>query len=112
MAELTIESLKDNISNMAALSDEALTNIRAIARLALYALETPSGVRDLATLADALQLIADFACVASNNIGCEADESGSDCLTDEARNRRWAAQHKCRLESDSLAVASALAGRA
>ena len=73
---IDVEKLQRTIEEMDALSQEALSHIGAIARLALMALKTPDGHRSTSTLAYALHLIWSEAGIAETNINAAADSVG------------------------------------
>jgi hypothetical protein len=109
MTQHTVESLKAHINTMDMFSQVAFTRIRAAARLALHALETPSGVNDLQSLGYALQAIADDAATGMNDINCEAERAGGHFCDDVAR-RRLSVQCQAQRSIEEKAVARALDG--
>ncbi len=111
MTQHTIESLQAHINNMDAMSQAAFTKIKAIAKLALYALETPNGVKDLESLGSALEDIAVNADMGMNDVNVEAELAGAN-FTDDAAHRRLSMQCDARRKIETLAASKALEGRA
>lgn len=68
-----VQELRDAVLAMDALSQEGLSSISAIARLALKSLESPDAYCTSEDLAGALRAIWHMADDAKNNINCEAD---------------------------------------
>jgi len=86
------EDLKDVVKTIDSLSQKGFSEIGAIARLALVALESPSlHHRTSDDIAKALQAICYMSDDTSNCINCEAEQVGSHYV-DESRARRHKAQ--------------------
>ena len=71
-----VAALQEAAEMMACYADEALADIRAIARCALLALESPSGQRSMQDIAVALEVIWRKADDGYEWIGCEAERVG------------------------------------
>jgi hypothetical protein len=65
-----------SLENMSDLARGSLSRIRGIAKCALFAMETDSGVRDLEAIAEALKAIILDADMSHNDVGCEAENHG------------------------------------
>lgn len=100
----TLKGLRANINNMGCLAHSSLSKIEGIAKLALYALETPGGVRDLTSLGYALQAIANEASVGKDSVSAEAEESG-EAYQDVEGQIRFDAMWKGRKDIGAAAVA-------
>lgn len=88
MAETSNEiDLRNALMDVHALSSGSLSRIRAIARCALRALETPRGVRDLESIAGALTAIAQDADIVQNDIDVTAGEYGLQTIDEAWSNR-------------------------
>lgn len=86
-----ISRLQSAITDMDALSQEGFSEIAAIARLTLRAMEAPSTTtRDNEDIAQALRTIWGKADDIQNCINCEAENVGCNWMS-EASKRRWAA---------------------
>ncbi len=72
----TDQTLLISLENMSCTALGALARIRGIAKCALRAMETDSGVRDLEAIAEALKAIILDADMAHNDVGCEAENHG------------------------------------
>ena len=110
MTTHTVENLKTHINAMDMFSHSAFTKIKAIAKLARHALETPNGVNDLQSLGYALETIESAADMCMNDINFEAEKSGQNYCDDAAR-LRFSAQCNAQRSIEKKAVARALAGR-
>ncbi|HEX5806107.1 MAG TPA: hypothetical protein VFY31_07210 [Macromonas sp.] len=71
-----IDRMKESINLMDNFSQDGFSRIEAIARLALLAMETPEGQRDVEVYATAFEAIRAIACDMENLINCEAENSG------------------------------------
>lgn len=78
----TIRSLEASLKDMHALASGSLARIRGMARCGLHSLESPSGARDLESLAEVLQAIALDAEIASDNVNAEAECQGIKIIDD------------------------------
>lgn len=87
-----IENLRAKIENIDALSQEGFSQISAIAKLALAALEHPYGYLHHENIAKALQAIWNKAENVEDCIGREAEEVGCN-YEDQAMKRRYAASY-------------------
>ncbi|VCU71916.1 hypothetical protein PIGHUM_04007 [Pigmentiphaga humi] len=85
--EASVKALKEAIENMDGLSREGFGQIASIARLALYAMESPTTAHEIETYAVALETIWGTALRLENCINAEAEAVGCNCV-DEAEQRR------------------------
>lgn len=85
-----IDRMKESINLMDNFSQDGFSRIEAIVQLALKAMESPEGHRDIEVYATAFEAILHMACDTQNLINCEAENSG-DNYKDEAMWRRSAA---------------------
>lgn len=76
MAKTDLESLREAVHNMDAMSQEGFSEIKAIARLAMAALLTPEGQRDTEAMAGALQAIHNRAEMSESALNWEAEQVG------------------------------------
>lgn len=90
---VSIQTLKDSVEFMDCLSQTGFTRVGTIARLALLAMETPEGARDLDSIADALQAIWEAASDMKDSINAEAESVGCNHV-DEPKHRRRASRAK------------------
>lgn len=104
---VTTQSLAAALTDMQALSSGALAHIRGMARCALRALETPSGARDLESIAEVLEAIAQEAEITHNNVGVEAERVGV-----ETHNAAWMRRLEARPKRHSPLTDDAQSGRA
>ena len=75
MAEtVTIEKLREAVHNVDAMSQEGFREIKAVARLTMFALMTPEGQRDTEAIANALQAIWNRAEQSESAINWEAEQ--------------------------------------
>jgi len=86
----TVQQLRIAVENMDALAHEGFSQITAIAKLALTALETPDGWQHPETIAQALTAIQGKAEVQNDCITSEALDVGI-AHVDSARQRRFKA---------------------
>lgn len=84
--------LAQAVKLMDSLSQEAFQSIIAVARLALIALESPAGHRNMSALAFALENIATKADDAMGSINFEAEKVGHDWHDDASQRRSRAAR--------------------
>lgn len=84
--------LAQAVKLMDSLSQEAFQSIIAVARLALIALESPAGHRNMSALAFALENIAAKADDAMTSINFEAEKVGHDWHDDASQRRNRAAR--------------------
>lgn len=87
----TTADLQEAIQTIDALSQEGLSGIASIARLAMSRLETPDGCRHLEDINNALSVIWRMAHDTMNVINAEAGHAGC-CYIDEKQARRFNAQ--------------------
>lgn len=85
--QTTIENLQETIRTIDSLSQSGLSQIKAIANLALAAMQTRDGASDLESIGYALQAIADRAFDVENCIGCEAERVGCNHVDEASRSR-------------------------
>lgn len=85
-----IKTLRDTVKTMDCLAQRGLSQIEAIARLAILSLETPDGQRNTDALSHALRVIADMAFRTGDSVSFEADEVGCRYV-DDAHARRLVA---------------------
>ena len=91
MAEtVTIEKLREAVHNVDAMSQEGFREIKAVARLTMFALMTPEGQRDTEAIANALQAIWNRAEQSESAINWEAEQVGLQ-YTDPDMVRRYEA---------------------
>lgn len=91
MAEtVTIEKLREAVHNVDAMSQEGFREIKAVARLTMFALMTPEGQRDTEAIANALQAIWNRAEQSESAINWEAEQVGLQ-YTDVDMVRRYEA---------------------
>lgn len=88
-----VQSLRDAVETMDSLSQEGFAEIASIAKLALAALETPDGYRQMCNIVNAFKAIWGKADDIQNCINCAAEGVGCSYV-DEAQNRRLAAQYQ------------------
>lgn len=93
--DLALRTLRIAISDIDCHSQCAFSEIRSIARLALFLLETPKGYQHLEDIANALNAIWGKAEDTENMINTIAEGLGCNYV-DEARGRRWDAQTEAR----------------
>lgn len=86
-----VEELRAAIDLMDNLSQEGLSEITAIAKLALLSLESPDSYRHLDNIAHALKAIWSKANDTQDSINGEAERVGCNHV-DKAERRRWDAQ--------------------
>ncbi|PHV11505.1 hypothetical protein [Chitinimonas sp. BJB300] len=86
-----IHQLRNAVKSMDRLSQDGLSEMTAIARLALAWLETPDSYQHMDNIAYALQMIWGKADDIQNSINAQAEEVGCHYV-DDARHRRWNAQ--------------------
>lgn len=92
MSNTTPEQLRTAITEMDGMAQSGFSQIAAIARLALAALETPSAyTTNTENIACALQTISGIAFDIENCINCSAEAVGCN-YKDEALERRYAAR--------------------
>lgn len=89
--EVRFKRMEAAIMQMDALSQECFSKIEAIARLALLALETPRGHREIDSIAHALEAIQGCASDGMNSINVEAEDFGLNYVDETERRRREAA---------------------
>lgn len=92
MSKPTIEQLQSTLQHIDILAAEQLSNIEAIAKLALLALESPDAYSDPELFAKAFKGIWHEASDLANSIGVEAERAQCaqrDSYTDTASPRRW-----------------------
>ena len=82
-----IKNLQSAVRNIDALAREGLSEIAAIAKLALAAMESPTNHPSMEILAQTFSLIWAKAENIENNIGCEAEEVGCAHVDDAALRR-------------------------
>lgn len=80
------------VDNMENLSNSASEKVQGLCRLALHALETPSGQSDTEAIAQALRVILHTTAEVADCIGWEAEKVGIDAARDAAQLRRCAAR--------------------
>lgn len=85
--------LQAAITDMDSFSQSGFSEISAIAKLALAALETPDGYRFHENIALALRAIWGKADDIENCINCRAEEAGCN-YSDPGRERRYAAERE------------------
>ena len=90
-----IDGLKESIQLVDNFSQDGFSRIDAIAMLALLAMETPEGHRDIEVYAKAFEAIRAITCDMKNLINLEAEKTG-DHYRDEAWPRRSAARRAFR----------------
>ena len=93
--ETDLHKLHETIRDMDALAQGGFSEIAAIARLSLIALESPKEVRDPETIAQALHAIWSKALDIENSITATAGEVGCEFIDDQAL-RRYAAVRQAR----------------
>ncbi|MCO6427121.1 hypothetical protein [Nitrosomonas communis] len=89
--------LRFTLFNIDALSQDGLSEISSISRLALASLETPEGYRHMDDIANALRAIWSKAEDIQGCINAQAEDVGCNYV-DNAQSRRWAAERKARSE--------------
>lgn len=87
----TTAELRETVQTIDALSQEGLSGIAAVAKLAMASLETPDGRRSLEDIYNALKVIWCSAHDTMNAINVEAEQAGC-CYIDEKQARRFDAQ--------------------
>lgn len=92
-----IKKLRDMIQLLDNYSQHGLSQISAIARLALLSLETPDGYLHRDEIAKAFEAIHEKAEYLEDCINAEAENVGCNYI-DEAERRRWDACSECRRE--------------
>lgn len=97
MENATIEQLRNAVTEMDGLAQSGFSEIAAIARLALYAMENPMMSNDLDVFAIAFNAIWSKAKDIENCINVTAETVGCNSV-DEAQRRRWDAQWQKRKE--------------
>lgn len=90
MTKVTTEKLQATIRDMDGMAQDAFSEIAAIAKLVLAALENPITCNDTNAIAHVLGAIRSKALDAENCINAYAEEVGCNYV-DEAERRRWAA---------------------
>ena len=100
-----LEAVKEATRMMDELAQDGFGRIRGIASLALLALETPEGHRNVSALAAALKTIDLIAEDTENCINSEAGDVG--CDHDDAAWRRRADARRAHLEAQRKAGAAA-----
>lgn len=86
----TTEELRQAVEEIDATSQEAFSEISAVARIALTALTTPAGANQLRDIARALTLIARVAEDSKNSINVEAETVGCNHVDIEDAHRAMA----------------------
>ncbi len=86
-----VQKLREAIENMDGLSQDAFSEIAAIASLALSRFETPNGYLSSEDIVYALRAIRSTAQSTENSINCEAEQVGCN-HTDAAMVRRFEAR--------------------
>lgn len=97
MTTVTHQKLKDAVEMMDGAAQDALSEIAAIAKLALASMENPATCDDSCTIAHVLGAIRSKALDAENCINAYAEEVGCHYV-DQAQLRRWAAERQAREE--------------
>ncbi|VVE01515.1 hypothetical protein [Pandoraea terrigena] len=87
MAEITIEQLRTTIIDNDALAQDGFEEIRAIAKLALMALETPAGQNSPETLARAFEAIWGISERVEGAISSNAEEVGCNYVDSRFESR-------------------------
>lgn len=99
-ASSELQKLRDSIIWMDCLSQNGLSEIASIAKLALSRLETPDGYRNLDDIANALTVISVLAEDTQNCINSQAEDVGCHYI-DVARRRRQEAQATAKSKSSA-----------
>ncbi|WP_342129941.1 hypothetical protein [Hydrogenophaga sp. OTU3427] len=80
------------VDNMENLSNSASEKVQGLCRLALHALETPSGQSDTEAIAQALRVILHTTAEVADCIGWEAEKVGVFAAEDAGQQRRSVAR--------------------
>lgn len=105
--DATVRDLRSAVEFMDALSYEGFSEIAAIARLALTALERPEGYESPERIAQALQCIVSKADYIQDGINSQAEQVGCNYV-DEAERLRSAARRASMRRDTSPATETAL----
>jgi hypothetical protein len=95
MTAATPAKLREAITEMDSMAQDAFSEIATIAKLALASLETPEGYSNIEGIARVLNFICGKALDAENYINCTAEGVGCN-YKDQAMLRRWDAKRKAR----------------
>lgn len=96
-----VEKLQRAVESMDSLAQQGFSEIAAIAKLALGALQTPSGYVHPETIVQALEVIACKAFDMNNTLNCAAEEVGCNYI-DKKLAQRWEARRTAEGRSQSL----------
>jgi hypothetical protein len=97
-----LHRLQAAVTDMDALAQQGFSEILAIAKLALAAMETPDGYRQPETIAQALRAICGKAAAIENDINCQAEEVGCNYRNPNT-SRRYAAHRSVVQPQDATA---------
>lgn len=89
----TIDSLETAVADLHTCTSESLSRIHGMAKCALIAMESPSGVQCIESIAQVLMAIVNDAGMAIDTIDGIAGDAGIDTLDDPAWQRRMQAAH-------------------